>query len=379
MDKSTLRSKPGKIFSVLSPRGLLGLTLISYFYILATTDFESTGAQLHFFVLGLLTLAFTIRLFSVSLPVVSMTREQAGRLLRGVLLIYLPLSVFLGSVTGWSLSALIDARFSIPAYGFVFSLFFVGAILGFSAVLSHSFKFYSLVFFVLFLYVGFVAGGKGFFVPAVFAFSFAALTKQYKPNNRVILFLLSFAAFSIFAVVYSLLEDFGLVIAAVFARIALQSDSLSWVSAMNNRDFDSFPITVSTFLYDLVGRFIGLRINELSVGAEIAHVVSGDDSGGGPNPTLPVLSYAVNHANIFGSVLMVIAVMTVVLKFMRWAFTKAHLALFKGQNGIFYAALVFLAPTAVIDVVLYLQQIFCLCLFAIASNFYKNKSRKPPI
>jgi len=349
----------------LSPRGLLLLAFVSYFYLLNTLTFAIPGVVDSLSWLGGVTVALSVLVINYRIGPIVLDRLRARRLLRAVILVFFLLAVFLGKVTGWGLSSLLDERFAIPAYGVIFSMFFIGALLGTCALTRYRPPLHMATFLVLLCYVGIIAGGKGFFAPAIFGLTLAALCGLYKPRMRFILPALAMGAASVVLIVLSVVGDLDLVWTILETRLIMSADAVSWLSGMSAEDVANFPISATAFVVDLFARFIGARINAQSVGSVMATIVVGDDSGAGPNPTLPVLALLINQGDLAYAMIFVVA--TFVGLALVISGCRDLVRRYPGDS-IYFAAVIFVTPTAVIDIVMFLQQIFCVLFFWAASK-----------
>jgi hypothetical protein len=156
----------------------------------------------------------------------------------------------------------------------------------------------------------------------------------------------------------------GLFLEKLFFRVFFASDSVSWLGQMSPNDIRNFPITTSSFLADIVLRFFGIRINQLSVGAEMANIVANIESGGGPNATLPILVYLVNQGDLMASVFFLAFLFFIITFFLRFMIGRCCTP----NVGILFAASVFLSPNFIIDLMVYFQYIFWLLIIGLIAS-----------
>ena len=349
------------ILSKVSANTLLVFVFISYFILVKTLDFANEEMRLALFWLGAAAATLSFLIFRQKFPRIAVNGMIANRILASIATIYLPISVFLFIYTYGEFAALIDARFVVPGYGAIFAFFFVGAMIGTCIFLWGTSWFLKLAFAFQLLYIGFIVGGKGFIVPVLFGVSLSVVTGIDRFGRVFAMLAVPASALAIVGTAALYVGSIYDAIQILIIRIVLAADSINWLAKMDLADVAKFSITPLSFALDLFLRFVGLRINRLSVGSEIAYVVAGDDSGAGPNPTLPVMGYLLNHGNFVGALLFLLGAFLVIWMVMR--FCKSRMSKV-GLGAVFYAAVVFVAPLGVVDFLLFVQMVFCVGVFA---------------
>ena len=357
------------LFRLMSPVGLLLLTAISYFYLALTVDFSTASVADDVLWLGVLSTVLGGVVVSRGVGRISLTTAHANSLFATVLAIYAGLTMLVIVGTGGHLGALLDERFSIPGFGVLFPFFFVGATLAFCAWRRCDRPLLKLAFLPLFFYIGIIAGGKSFFVPAAFGLSLAALGGVHRPKLVFVLAIAGAGVLSIGLLLLSVSNDLDWVWFIISNRIAMSADSVRWFSFFSSHDIAQFPISAGSFTADLLLRFVGLRIDGQSVGSAIAATVSGDDSGGGPNPTLPILAYLVTQGDVWAAGVFVLAAFSLLLWFIGWC--RRQQSRFP-DFSIYFGALLFFVPFFIIDVVMFLQQTFAVLVIAILPPVFRG-------
>ena len=342
----------------------LVFVFFSYFFLIKTLSFANEGIRWSLFWLGSLAAIMSFLTFRHRLPKIVVNEFFANRILASIAGIYLPISIFVFVYTYGEFTALFDARFVVPGYGAIFAFFSVGAMIGTAIYPWASSRFLKLLFAIQLIYIGFVVGGKGFIIPVLFGVSLSVLTGIDRFGRAVAAFAVLLSVAATVGTITLYVGSIYYAIPIILGRIVLAADSVNWLARMHPSDIAAFSITPLSFLLDLFLRFIGLRINRLSVGSEIAYVVAGDDTGGGPNPTLPVMGYLLNHGNLFGALIFVVIAFLAIWLVMRFSRRRISRV---GPGAIFHAAVLFLAPLGVVDLLLFAQLVFCIGVFAVVT------------
>ncbi len=357
---------------IFSPLFLLVLVGLSYFGLLASGYVLDQSVASHLWTLGMITVCLVGLLIPFKAIRVDFLELTAVRLLKIISFFFVFISCYLFLYFNGEIYQLLDKRFLIPGFGPISSLYAVGTLVGYAALLKSHGALLKLAFIISSLFLGFVIGGKGFLVYVAFAYSFS-LRIQISTKVKMT-YLFGFIALllgSLFLGFTNSNQDNDSVVEKIFLRILLASDSIAWLGQMTLSEIHHFSITTSTFLADLFLRFFGMRINRFSVGAEMANVVSGVENGSGPNATLPIMSYLLNQGNIFLSIIFLIMSFIVINRFLYFALKQSRL---KKDTSILFAAAVFLSPAFVIDAMVYFQYLFWLLIIGIMlrlSNRFK--------
>lgn len=347
---------------LLSPVGLLLQVSFSYVWLISSKEFPSNDMAINLLILGAQSLIFGAWIISYRFNTFIISTLFANRLLNTSLVTLSLLSTALYFVTGSSFKALVDDRFSIPAYGLVYGLYFVCALVVAATWRQQNARYRKAVFFLPLFFVGYIAGGKGFLLPFIFGLSLAQLIGLNQISYRWFIGLAVMTGLGAAFAVYSLVDDLDGVLLILGTRIALAADAVLWLSKMSNSEILEFPISAWQVVFDLLSRWVGIRMTQGAVGSIMAATVSGDDAGGGPNPLLPVMAYLVNHGNLVASIIFV-----TIMIFLLWVFLflTGKWLLKTSEGKFFHAVLTFLSPLFLIDVFLYWQFVVCLTFLGV--------------
>lgn len=340
-----------------SPLMFVWLTFASYFVLLGSLDFATLDVHHDILWLGIIVFSLSAVLLQPNIRHIRLDTKVANQLLLGVALSLFPISIYAFIVTGGELTALLDDRFAIPGYGVVYAVLFSASVVGTAVFATARSGWLKAQFVFNLVFSGFVFGGKGFIFPLFWGIALGFHLGTIKFNLWKLFFLVPVMAMGAFLAVVSRVESASEALLVLGIRILFQADSVSWVSQMALSDIQSFPISAGTFVLDIFTRLIGIRVNPLSVGSEIAYVVAGDDSGGGPNPTLPILAYLVNQGSFVLAVAFSVVTVVILWGTIRICRTFTPLS---GPGSVIISTFAFFVPFAVIDIVLLLQLGFCL-------------------
>jgi hypothetical protein len=344
---------------VISQFAIVLPTFASYFILAGLMNFSTPQVGVDVTILGILCLGMTCVLLRPAVPRLRVSATTALYLLTGSTLALIPIAIYGLVTTGGQIQALVDERFKVPGYGAVFALMAASMLVGPAVFLSARGAWLKALYIILAVLCGVIFGGKGFVLPVAMglALGYQLGAFEFKLWKGIVIALL--AAAGAIAAQAAQVGSLTSALALVGVRVALQADAVRWLSMMSAADIHAFPIEWPTFLIDLVGRLVGERINALSVGAEMAYLVNGDASGGGPNPLLPVLAYVLTRGSLIeASMFVVVAVLTL------WLLIRLLVNLLpkEGIAAVIMSAIIFNIPIAVIDFVGLLQSVTCLCI-----------------
>ena len=359
---------------ILGVHPLLILIFVSYFWLLSLNQMPIHGMTFDLTVLGVIAALLSFVVFSRRFPPVVLSAPVANRLLLCSTALLGIATPYLLVKTDWQIEQLLDARFQLSGFGILSSLYLVATMVGSCVFLKADGRWLKTLFILFGLYVGVIVGGKGFFGPVLFGISLALSLHIYRVSRFKFL-LLSLALMTTLIVSFLQRSDSmseALELATV--RVVLSADSVQWVSNMTPSEITEFPVSTISFLADIPLRFVGLRINPRSVGSEIAYTVAGDDSGGGPNANLPTMAYLLGHGSLIVAMTFMLTIFLISYISLRAARMRAKRG---GASGILYSAVILLAPTVVIDMVVFLQYAFWLALVgAVVGRFALRDSRR---
>lgn len=345
------------ILGIISPSFFVWVAFVSYFFLLSVLDFASPVVATHLALLGVLTVGVGTCLLRPRLRAVQIDRDEAGVLFVACILVLAPIFAYAVFISRGSVSALVDQRFSVPGYGVIYPFYFCATLVGAGVFVTVRGVVLKSAFVLFVAYGGFVFGGKGFVLPILWGVGLAHHTGLVSLNGGKVVALLSVAVVGAIAAVFSVVQSAAGVVAVLVARVRLAADAVNWVSMMDSRDVERFPISQSAFFVDLFSRFAGVRIHPRPVGSEIAVIVKGDDSGGGPNPLLPVLGYLLNQGNLLAAILFCagcLAAMWFLLKFLRGLNSGG------GPLALVLSAMALVFPVGIMDIVMLMQFLFAL-------------------
>lgn len=345
---------------VFSPMLILLTVGISYFYftIIGFADGDRISQDL--LILGIITFAMSISLFRKKIPKIQISYSLARKITLCCTILLASVAAYMIVIFEYSLSRLVDERFSVPGFGIISSLFTIAAVLGVSVIWRFEGIILKSLYFFFLLFVGITIGGKGFFFPIMFGFSLAGLVGIRKDISLFYIILLSVGfIFSLYlSFLYTDSTGAG-VVNLINNRVFYAADAVVWVAQLSPFDIKFFPITAGTFVADIFLRLVDLRINPRSLGAEIAYLVYGTESGAGPNANLPILAYLVNQGKMLNSILFLATAMLLLNTMRNFSFIRLQNA---GIAQIFFAVAIFMIPSAIIDLVVYLQMVFWLMI-----------------
>lgn len=367
-----IKTNESWIVWLISPKGVLLLVSLSYFWLLFDTSFNRQHVTSDLAWLGAVCILLGMWVVRYRFAMVVVTQAFVDRVLTVVLMCLSVLASFLFLVTGGSINALVDERFSIPAYGLVYGLYFVCALTVGATWRQQSKSIRLIIFFLLYGFVGFIAGGKGFLLPFVFGLSLGQLLGINQISYRWFFIVIAVFFCSATYVVYTLVDNFDAVLVILQTRLALAADAVLWLSQMQPNEILEFPISSWQILVDLFSRWIGIRATPAAVGSVVAQIVSGDEGGGGPNPLLPVMAYLVNRGDFLLAIAFVVVMLAMLSVFL---YVVGKWLLKSPEGAFFHAALVFLSPLFIIDVFLYWQSVVCLAVLGSLCLFLKWFSR----
>lgn len=343
---------------VFSPMLILITVGISYFNFTIRGFISGDKLFQDLLILGMITFGMSIILFRKDIPKIELSQSLARKISLYCTFLLLSVSVYMLVIFDYSSSRLVDERFAVPGFGIISSLFTITAVLGVSVIWKFQGYILKSIYFFFLLFVGITIGGKGFFFPIMFGFSLAGVVgirKDFSLFYIILLLLLSIIALYI-SVLYADTAGAG-VLNLLNNRIFYAADAVVWVAQLSPFDIQFFPITAGTFVADIFLRLVDLRINPRSMGAEVAYLVYGTESGAGPNANLPILAYLVSQGEMLASILFLAAAMTLLAAVRRFSFRMLQ---HTGNKPIFFAVTIFMIPSGIIDLVVYLQMVFWL-------------------
>lgn len=350
---------------ILSPQIFLWFTFLSYLLIWWFQQFDTPGIRDDVLVIGVFVFIGSSVLLARQPAPVDLTARDVAKMFIGCSMALLLLVAYAIAVVGFSLTSLSDARFAVPAYGAVFALYFTSCLIGFALVGRRQGGLAKYVFVGAAAFSGLIFGGKGFVVPWVWGLIFGGQLFGVKMKASTIVALGLLSASGIFIVAASTSDGMGQMLATIGLRLFLQADALNWLSQMSYGDIASFPVSAGHFFTDIFSRLVGIRFVDRAIGSEIAYLVIGDDSGGGPNPYLPVLAYLLAH----GSLAYALWLAAAVLLTLRALFVFCNASTFRrGTVALAMRAVSFTVPFAIIDLVLLFQYIFCIAAITIVGE-----------
>lgn len=339
---------------------------ISYFYFTISGFLDGDSISRDLLVLGAITLAFCLFLFKQKLVKIEITQILARNIVLSCTLLLSVVTGYMINIFDYSLSRLVDERFSVPGFGIISSLYTISSVLGVAVVWKFNGLILKIIYFSLILFVGITIGGKGFFFPIMFGFSLAGLVGFRRDISTFYIFILGLLFLFVLYFSFLFTDSTGAgVVALINNRIFYAADAVVWVAQLTPFDVQYFPITAGSFVADIFLRLVDMRINPRSLGAEIAYLVYGTESGAGPNANLPILAYLVNQGKMIASMLFLAAAMLLLSMLKKFSFNKLQNA---GSAQIFFATAIFMIPSAIIDLVVYLQMIFWLLVIYIMSS-----------
>jgi hypothetical protein len=331
---------------------------ISYFYFTITGYIEGDKISRDLLILGAITFGMSISLFYKKFTIIDIDHKIARKICLICTIFLGIVSTYMIAISEYSFSRFVDNRFIIPGFGLISSLFTITAVLGFSIIWKFEGFILKSTYLFFVLFVGITVGGKGFFLPIMFGFSLAGLVGIRRDISLVyaILLLPIIIAALYLSFLYSDSGGIG-ALNILNNRIFYAADAVVWVNKLSLFDIEFFPITAGTFVADIFLRFVDLRINPRSLGAEIVFLVYGEDGGAGPNANLPILAYLVNQGKMLSSIFFIVTAMLLLTMLRNFSFVRLQIA---GSAQIFFAVAIFMMPSAIIDLVLYLQMVFWL-------------------
>jgi len=356
-----------------SPMFILLTVGISYFYFTITGYVGGDKISRDLLILGSIVFLMSIFLFSRKFPTIEIS-DKIARKISFICTIMLGLvSLYMFVISEYSFTRFVDDRFSIPGFGIISSLFTVVSVLGISVIWKFEGFILKSIYLFFGIFVGISVGGKGFFLPMLFGFSLAGLVgirRDISLFYAVCLLLVTIIAMY-FSFLYSDASGAG-VMNILNNRIFYAADAVVWVNQLSLFDIEFFPITAGTFAADIFLRFVDLRINPRSLGAEIVYLVYGADNGAGPNANLPILAYLVNQGKMLSSTFFIATVMVLLTMVRNFSFIRLQKA---GSAQIFFAVATFMIPSAIIDLVVYLQMVFWLMVIYAMCSVSTSRDR----
>lgn len=354
------------INNVFSPMFILITVGISYFYFTITGFLDGDSISRDLLVLGAMTLGMCFFLFKQKLIKIEITHTRARNIVLSCTLLLSLVTMYMVNIFDYSLSRLVDERFSVPGFGIISSLYTIASVLGVAVIWKFDGIILKFIYFTLIIFVGVTIGGKGFFFPIMFGFSLAGIVGFRQDISTFYIFVLGLLFLFVLYLSFLFTDSTGAgVVALINNRIFYAADAVVWVAQLSPFDVQYFPITAGTFIADIFLRLVDMRINPRSLGAEIAYLVYGTESGAGPNANLPILAFLVNQGKMVASMLFLAAVMLFLNILKKFSFGKLQNA---GSAQIFFATAIFMIPSAIIDLVVYLQMIFWLLVMYTMSS-----------
>src|SRR4051812_39342637 len=150
---------------VLGVHPVLILVFISYFWLLYSDEMPIERMTVDLVVLGLVAVVLSLIVFTRRFPPVGLSVRTANRLLACTTVLLSLAAPYLLVMTDWQFTQLLDARFQIPGFGVLSSLYLSATMVGTCVILKADRRWLKVLFVMLGLYVGVVVGGKGFFGP----------------------------------------------------------------------------------------------------------------------------------------------------------------------------------------------------------------------
>lgn len=360
-----------RLFSVIaSPLTLVSLVAISYCVLLSRLEFVDISVRIDLAFLGLL--CFTLLVFMLPAQrrkCIWVSHYDARKLLTIVTCGQIIIMLYLTGNVGVQVASLLDARFAVPGFGPISSFYIVSTVLGFSVMPRAGISTWSIVFIILSCIIGYIIGGKGAAVYILMGFGLSARAGIIQRLNFRVALLAAFASFAATYFFFALNLGNESVWDKFTNRLLYSADALLYVSQLNIYELTNFRVTAPSFVADLILRFAGQRVNELSVGAELASIVSGTDSGAGPNPIMPVLVYLITQANVGAAALLAL----LFLAFLLALSIFCELNLWRRTPGFYFCAALFFMPVCIIDVVLLLQILFWIVLLFLIQSVRRVK------
>ena len=360
---------------IFSPSAMLCAVFISYFYLLFTLPFLSERISDDLFILGLFCGILSITFFRFKYERIKPNNNILEVNLIVINTLFLLIEIYLRLIFKFDFSPQLDNRFLIPGFGLISSLFLIGSLFGIAILSNVKDKLQKYLFIGLLFIIGIQIGGKGFIILLLFGYGLSIRLglREFKLIHFWTLF--GGALVAIFGLFFILGGNLNDAIDHIIIRLTLSADSVNWLSKMEYVEILKFPIETLSYFSDIILRLVGLRINQRAVGSEIAYLVAGDDTGGGPNSNLPVLIYLLNHGNMIASFIL----MTTIFLFLKIA---KEVSLFyinnRPINSFYFYLVIFIMPNIVIDLTVFLQFIFWIIIIYLSSAlwmFFKGERK----